>query len=39
MLLRATGLGRRIGDAGIWRGVDVQLQAGRPSPRPRDEGR
>ena len=28
MLLRATGLGRRIGDAWIWRGVDVQLQAG-----------
>ena len=28
MLLRATGLGRRIDDAWIWRGVDVQLQAG-----------
>jgi putative ABC transport system ATP-binding protein len=28
MLLRATGLGRRIADAWIWRGVDVQLQVG-----------
>ena len=28
MLLCATGLGRRLGDTWIWRGVDVQLQAG-----------
>ena len=27
-LLRATGLGRCLGDAWIWRAVDVQLHAG-----------
>jgi len=27
-LLRATGLGRRIADAWIWRGVEVELKAG-----------
>ena len=28
MLLCATGLGRRLGDAWVWRDVEVQLQAG-----------